>query len=435
MRRIAIIADNSVYYLKKIIQIWNSNNCAVLIDRRIPKKKIIELIRLADVIFCYTDDIEVANAIDEVGITTSFFDEINKDIETVSSDIYLNYKQRYDTNEALIIFSSGTTGDNKGIVLAHRTITENAELSVKYKKLDENSLVYIYKSMAHSSTIINECLACMISKSKMIIASTNLTIRGHFKRIDENRITVVSFNPQLIRFIIKNKVNKIYKFDSLKLIISSGAVLSDFIHKKATEILNVKIINGYGLTEAGPLLTIQSPERDIIYGSVGKPVQNVSIEIRDDNGNVQPFNKPGVIFAKTKMKMSYYINKINPYHDGWIDTKDIGYIKENGELFVLGRHDNMIISGTHNIHPETIEKIVLDIDDVKECIVYGEEDETYGMIIICKCVVNNDNHSKIRKKIFRYCKDNLASFEVPHKILFVNTINNTYSGKIQRKGE
>ena len=435
MKRIAIMADNSVFYLEKVIEIWNSNNCVVLVDKRIPAKKAIELIQMANVTLCYTDNAEVARLAKQVGIISHYFAVKNKDMEIVPTKIYLDYFQNHSDTEALVIFSSGTTGNNKGIVLSHKTITDNAAISAKYKKLNENSWLYIYKSLAHSSAIISEFLACLISRARIIIASTGLTIRKHFKNIDENGITVVGFSPSIIRFIIKNRINKIYNFNSLKFIISSGAVLSECIHQKAMETLNVKIINAYGLTEAGPLLTMQDTNQNIIYCSVGKPIVNVVIEIRSENGDLQPINKIGIIFAKTNMRMSYYINKKDPYCKGWINTNDIGYIDEVGNLYVLGRYDNMIVSGTHNIYPESIEKIILDVDEVSECIVYGKEDETYGMIIICSCVVKSRNHAGIRKKILQICKENLASFEIPHQFLFVDNIDYTYSGKIKRKKE
>lgn len=431
MGRIAIFADNSSAYISTLLMIWNSNNSAVLIDKRIPMNKVIDILKVANVDGIYTDDEKI---IIEIQKKCNIFYNIIKmsrpQEEYVVPDIlYEEYNIRFDKEEALVIFSSGTTGSNKGIILSHKSITENAIQSIIHKKMTEKSRIYIYKSLAHSSSIVNECLASLICRANMVIASTYCPIRKHFKNIEDYKITIFGLNPQILNLLLKQTK---YNFSALELIVCSGSILLDFIQDMAIKELDIKVINAYGLTETGPMLTIQDPCEKIVLGSVGKAIDGVSIKICHNGKTLMPL-MVGTIFVKTEMHMIGYLNceKLDP--DVWINTHDIGYKDLEGNLFVLGREDNMIITGTHNVFPETIEKLILTLEEVNECLIKGVDSSTYGQEIVCECVING-NPEIVKHKIFEICKKNLASFEVPHRIYFVNNIKHTYSGKIKRMG-
>lgn len=429
--RIGLIGDNSSVFVEKLIQIWNDGDCAVIIDWRLPFEKINYLLMLSNVEKCYIAndilpiqfDCIKMNNIEYIPYT--YKKERITYIPQNNKDTYLN---NYDESEALILFSSGTTGECKGIILSFRAINNNADSIMKYMNLSSNDSIYIVKSLSHSSSVIGELLVGLKAGCKIYTSSAVTPPQILLDNIEKYEITSLALNPTLIKLLCKAGTIKKHIYSKLRAIYTSGSKLGvEVIHEFRKIFKDVPLLNVYGLTEAGPRVTAQTLFTNNVDGSVGQPINNVEIKIDPVNHT----ENCGEICVKTNSLYSGYVSGIDRRvsSDGWLHTGDIGYIDNNENLFVIGRKDTMIIVGAHNVFPEQIEKIVQQSGMIDDCIIYAKRDSIFGERIVCDYVLKSNLNVSLLKK---YCYEQLAPYEVPKEFNRVDRIEITHSGKKKR---
>lgn len=435
--RVALIGDNCVEYVEQLLFLWNKGYCIVLIDWRLPVKKIIEIIQSTSVQRCYfihsqfTQDKNVI-LIKKIGIECIIVEK-RLSVEAIPKEIMMNYKENYSQNEAVILYSSGTTGNAKGVILSHFAISTNADSIKKYMNIKESDVIYIMKSLTHSSTLVGELLVGFKSRSKVIVKPVISNIRNVFFDIEKYRITTICLNPTLLNLLIRAyEVEQSKQLKTLKAIYCSGALLDNVSVEKARNYFKCKVLNMYGMTEAGPRITAQRGINDT-KGSVGKPIHGVKIIIVDGNGMIQKAFEKGVIHVSTKSGYSGYANKKKgrrSLYKDWLNTGDIGYVNDKGELFIVGRQDNMLIHYSHNIYPESIESLIKSTGIVEECILAkNERDE---LACYYKSKSGGTLTSRQLQIIYHICKKELADFEIPSYYQRVEGFLYTKSGKIIR---
>ncbi len=428
MERIGIIMDNSIEMVECIIEIWNSGNSVVIIDFRTPLQQIIKTMKEIDVKKCYVDTALCKDKIHLIENIDIIQIEITKEIVRIPKSVYKKYVYNTSHNEAIVLFSSGTTGDIKGTILSHAAITGNANAIIDYMKLTSEDRLYIIKSLAHSSTLVGELLVGLISQISVFIGKTQNIFERHLKNIVKFEITTICMNPTLLHLfkyqIINNKAEQ--KRLSLNKIVISGSVCNvDDINSVSKLLKETKIINVYGLTEAGPRVSAQNDNSPI--GSVGKAIKGVDICIRNEDNKQIENNCVGIIYVKSDYMFTNYTNKHNTYIDnmGWLNTRDVGYLDSEGNLFVLGRKDEMIITGSHNVLPNTIESLILKNPNVTECIIIGIDDCVLNKRIVCLYVSKNDICEELR----RYCQKFLPVYEIPKEFVKILKVPKTATGK------
>lgn len=432
--RVGIIGDNSPEYVEILLDIWKNRDCAVIMDWRIPFEKIQGMLCEAGVRKCYVSKGLFDNNINKY--TTIEFITYNKSCKTqlLSDEIYKKFEPNYSDDEAVILYSSGTTGNSKGTILSYFSININAESIIDYLKVDENDCIYIVKTMAHSSTLIAELLVGLKAKMRIVISPTITSTSTILDNIQKYKCSIFCINPTLLRLYIMTTNANTYNLRSLKKIYTYGAYIDKSLMEEAQKtFVNASVFNAYGLTECGGIVTAQyEGDETYIIGSSGKPIKNVEVKIIDENGTELPPMIRGIIHVKTPSLFSKYVcnNEIRKslYQD-WLNTGDVGYMDDNNNLFVVGRSDDMIIIGAHNVYPDGVEDVILKYPYIKDDIVFGVKDEIYGEKIVC-CYISDVS---IGQELKQFCRDNLAPYEVPHEFIRVDNIPLTLTGKKSRK--
>ena len=439
MERIAIIADNSIEFVGTLLKAWNSDKVAVLIDYRTSCAACLELLTEANVSEVYTDRQDLLDYLAQV--VNSEFDVkvMNNDncVNEIPNEIRNLYKKRYDDKEAIILFSSGTTGNCKGIRLSHSAIVMNAERIAERKGINSESSLYIYKTFAHCASFIGELMVGLVSGAKIYICSTKSMIRMHLENIAKYSITHISVNPTVIQMLIKT--TKKYDFSRLKLVSCSGALLSERCFEEAHNFFGCDIVNMYGMTEAASLFSCQickSGKLNMLeeFESVGFPLVGNRVRIWNCEANCEAkVREIGEIHIISTTLMMGYLGKEGPDCDdeGFWHTGDMGFVSETGELYVVGRKDRMIISCGHNVFPEYIERIIKNTGYVEECIVTGISDNMYGEKICCM-YIEKKGQKNIEGQLRKICMEQLAQYEVPHYFRKCEQFAYTNSGKILR---
>jgi acyl-CoA synthetase (AMP-forming)/AMP-acid ligase II len=329
MSRIGIIGDNSIEYIDKLLEIWKKGDSAVLIDWRIPVDKILQMLYEAGASKCYIDDRLFDSFKNINDLEFDFYHSCNEGkLMKIPQYLYDKFADLIITcDEALILYSSGTTGKSKGVILSMNAIYQNCISIVEYMNLNHSDVLCITKPLSHSSSLTGELLVILKSKVEGYICSSLTLPSRVLKYVKKYNISRLFLNPQLLR-VYSNEINKKdYDINCLKKIYTSGSILNETVYQKSKiAFRDVEIINGYGLSEAGPRVTTQelSNVRD---HSAGKPIKNVELIIVNDDGNMCKNGNRGYIHIKShSMFMGYVVGcaKHKNLVDGWFNTGDIG---------------------------------------------------------------------------------------------------------------
>ena len=425
--RIGLIGDNSLEFVEKLLEIWSMSDCAVIIDWRMPFAKIDELLIEAKVSLCYIEKGLIENGIVTPIHYITFVKSPNNMITKLPQNIIEKYKASYSSEEALILYSSGTTGRCKGIILSYYAITTNADMIMSYMELSSNDAIYIMKSLSHSSTIVGELLVALKSLCNIYLSATIIPPKLTLDQVEKLEITTLCLNPSLLKLYCEAEKKYNHHFSKLGAVYVSGSYLDPKTIEDFKIIFgDIPLLNVYGLTEAGPRVTAQTLNDNNVIGSVGKPIGQVQVKIE----NCFRKENIGLIKVKTPSCFQGYISgqaaKIDM--DGWINTGDIGYLDTDGNLFVIGRHDNMMLVGSHNVFPEDIENYLMRSGLIDDCIVYSTFDSINGEKVVCKYT----SPKEVRGELYEYCSKGLAPYEMPKEFQHVDRIETTYNGKKRR---
>ena len=261
MGRVALIGENSVEYIETLLKIWRDGNCAVLIDWRIPLDRIVEMMREADVKYCCIDKKYYIDKIAERVKDLDFriYETSSHGSCILPGTVGEMFKTNYSREEAVVIYSSGTTGKARGIILSHYAINTNADAIIKYMNPVFNDSIYIAKSLSHSSTLTGELLVALKSKMKIIISPVIVPPRVIFDNIKKYSVTVICVNPTLLKLMSVEHIKKKHDNLTLKKIYVSGSILDDQTYELAHRAFcKIPVYNVYGLSELAPRVTAQT---------------------------------------------------------------------------------------------------------------------------------------------------------------------------------
>ncbi len=432
MSRIALIGENSIEYVSALLDIWNSGDCAVLIDWRIPFETAYNMMQEAEVESCYIESQLLKNvSVQEYSkVTFTPFEIVTRGSAVLPCDIRKKYIDNQSNDEAVVIYSSGTMGKSKGIILSHYAISANADAIIDYMQPNEKDCLYITKSLSHSSTLTGELLVSLRSGMNVVVAPTIVLPRFVLSRIKDFHITILCLNPSLLKMYADDHKTRNYDLSTLRAIYCSGEVLTDKTAEYVREVFRrIDIFNVYGLSEAGPRVTAQT-KRCCKSNSVGKPIKGVEIIVVSENGIPVKCGERGIIHVNTLGRYSRYISgkeKHTSLYNDWLNTGDVGYFDKNEELHITDRADDMIIINAHKIYPNDIERIILTDNRISDCVVStcicnGSE------VVGCLYVGTEECMSDLIHRL----RNNLIPYEVPKKFVMVPSIPRNHRGKIDK---
>ena len=322
-------------------------------------------------------------------------------------------------------FTSGSTGEPKAFIRSHSSWVASFDCTRVDFEIAENDTVLIPGPLIHShflyGAISTLYLGGTVSLLEKFSAKRTLTL------IEMEPISVVYVVPTMVAAMIRENqvITKPMK------ILSSGAKWEENSKQQIRKFfVNIMMFEFYGASELSFVTVLSDDDSNRKPGSVGKPCHNVEIQIRRTDGKSANTNEPGKIYVKSEMIFLGYLpckqESIRDEH-GWITVDDMGYLDEDGFLYIAGREKNMILYGGINIFPEEVEKVLSLHPDVEEVAVVGLSDPYWGQIVAA--AVKGNAALVDLKKI---CRENLASFKIPRKWVYVNEMPHTTSGKIAR---
>jgi long-chain acyl-CoA synthetase len=341
-------------------------------------------------------------------------------------------------DDALILYTSGTTGEAKGVVLS-------------YQNLDQYPRVMREMGIADSSTV----RGCILPMSHIVgpIVCDDLAEKGYtlvifdqinpvtlLEGIQKYRISVFEGVPIVFQLVLGVRNLPDYDTSSVKVAAMMGTTVPVPLLRafKAAQ-PHIKVIQGYGLTETSPMITLVEPEAAMSkMGSIGRAVPGIDVKIVDENDKEVPPGEPGEIITRGPHVMKGYFRKPEAtaarIRDGWLFTGDVGKCGEDGYYFHLGRRDDMIITGGLNVYPAEVETMIYGYAKVQETVVFAIPDSKRGHVIGA-AVVPRPGETIVEKDLLSFLRTNLANFKVPQQIVIRESLPRTSSGKVIRDAE
>lgn len=430
MSRVALIGENSIEYVNTLIDIWNNNDCAVLIDWQIPFQSAVNMMRDANVDKCFIENKLFKKICIPENSNIQFcpYEVPEPAAKLLPEEIRTKYRTNFSHDDAVVIYSSGTTGKSKGIILSHYAITTNADAIIDYMKPAANDCIYTVRPFIHSSTLTGELLVALRSECKLLLSPTIVPPRYIFGNINRFQVTILGINPFLLSMLSKEYKRNVTNQLSLKTIYSSGSILNNEIFQKSKIVFDgINIYNVYGLTEAGPRVSAQRYDC-CQSNSVGKAIKGIEIVVVDENGIPLSHGKRGIIHVSTPSRYSGYISgkeKLSSLYKDWLNTGDIGYFDEQNELHIVGRADEVIFLGAHKIYPNDVVTQIQKYANIDECVVtmvpFHSED-----ILCCMYSASSEIDKEIKNKLGSV----LMKYEIPKFFIKTDSLPKTRTGKI-----
>lgn len=342
-----------------------------------------------------------------------------------------------EDDDALLLYTSGTTGMPKGVILSHKNMVAGGEYTATAHELTPEDRALCSLPLYHINGEIVTAVTPLVSGGSVVMPHKFST--GDFwELISEYQCSWFSVVPTIISYLTSatDHEGKEFRLDQLRFGRSATSALPPSLHKAFEEKFNVSIVETLGLTEtAAPVLSNPMNPSKRKYGSPGQAVGN-SAMIIDEGGNEAPPGTQGEIMIKGDNVMKCYYKDpdktaeaLEP--DGWFHTGDLGYMDEDGFVFVTGRIKELIIKGGENIAPREIDEALYKHPAVLDAAAVGIPDEHYGEEIMCCCVLKPDCECT-EEELREYCREHLGDFKTPKVIKVMADLPKGPSGKIQR---
>ncbi len=349
---------------------------------------------------------------------------------------------------AVILFTSGTTGQPKGVMLTHYSQVVNALQSYHWlrgwgysAKPQPAGYPVILCAMpffhSYGLVVMNES----VSFGCTMALIPNPTAEDIIKVTEKHKITHFPLIPRLIREVVEHPQIKKHDLTSLTTCSSGGAHIPVQLMQSFEKICGARMYQGYGLTESGPIIAATPVEGDPVYESTGLPYPDTIVKIMDlQLGEIEMHSgQKGEIIVKGPQLMKRYLNDPEATEkvliDGWLHTGDIGYRDERGYLYIVGRKNERIVAAGHTVWPTLVEEVLSGHPDVVHAVAFGVPDPLRCNTDIRAIVVPRKGVDKdaLGKKLDVLCRERLEEYEVPSKIMFRAFLPLTLLGKVDRK--
>lgn len=336
---------------------------------------------------------------------------------------------------ALIMSTSGTTGESKYVPLTHGNLYSMIEMVSLFKGIQEiqDTLVLLPMTSAYCNSM--QILISLSQGLEIIIYDGKVNPKRITEIFERYHITSTLVTFSLLKMIADYWDTKKINISSIKLITCGGEVTDSQVIKKIRNIMpQTRVVLGYGLTETCAAVSVQSYEDYRLDNfSVGKPYSLVKLKIVDEKGKELTASIRGeVLVAGPHVIRKYYGSDMDLTLDGFLHTGDLGFIDEKGELYIDGRKKNTIISAGRNINVEEVENVLKKHDNIVEARVYGEASRTVGEEVVAQVVVKN-SISFDSVVIIAFCRHWLSDYKIPKKYYLVDSIKKNAMGKVVRK--
>lgn len=419
--KVAVLMKNSTDMVTVIHALSYIGAVAVLLNTRLSGEELLWQMEDAEVVCCITDrDFETER------VVVHKFDEIKKGPKQP-----VHIQNEFVLHDVMtILYTSGTTGNPKGVLLTYGNHWSSAVGSALNLGLREDDcwlsclplfhvggLSLLMKSAIYGMRIL------LVPKYEPDFIHEALQTKG---------VTIISVVSKMLIDLLDRLQGDVYPKVLRCVLLGGGPAPLPLLEKCVMK--EIPVYQTYGMTEtSSQICTLSSDYMLKKVGSAGKPLFSCQLKIEKDGEELPPYAE-GEIVVKGPNVTSGYLNRADATREaiknGWLRTGDIGYKDEEGFLYVLDRRSDLIISGGENIYPAQIEEVLLSHESIAEAGIVGKDDEMWGQVPVAFVVKAND---VTEEDIIEFCKERLARYKVPKAVCFLDKLPRNASKKLLRR--
>ena len=345
---------------------------------------------------------------------------------------------------AIVLFTSGTTSRPKAVELTHNNLTSYVTGTVEYGSADPSDAALVCVPPYHIAGV--GAVLSNIYAGRSIVYQRRFDAREWVRLVRAEGVTTATVVPTMLDRIVAVLEEESTELPTLRNLAYGGSKVAQPLVRKALELLpEVGFVNAYGLTETSSTIAVLTPEdhRRALgstdqavarrLSSVGRPVPDIEVQIRADDGSVLAPGQTGELFVRGPQVSGRYAETGSTLDaQGWFPTKDVASVDEDGYLFIGGRSDDTIIRGGENIAPSEVEDVLVEHPDVRDVVVVGVDDDQWGQLIVA-VVVPESSASPKADELRAFARRRLRGSRTPDRIVFRETVPTTPTGKVLRR--
>ncbi len=341
---------------------------------------------------------------------------------------------------ALLLYTSGTTGHPKGVMLTHQNLLSNTLSCARAIRISKRDNFICLLPMFHSFTFTVCILVPLSAGGRVTIVASVRPFKKVIKNILINRVTVLVGIPALYNLLVNFNLPRLFflfRFlNPLHFCISGAASLPVEVLARFEKKFRLPLLEGYGLTEASPVVSFNPLKGIRKPGSVGLPLPEIEVKVVDKTGKKLLAGEVGELLVKGANVMKGYYNQPEEtggvLREGWLATGDLAKIDQDGYIYIVERKKDMVNVRGLNVYPREVEEILYHHPAVAEAAVIGIKDEEKGEVPIAYIALK-EGEKIAEKELLSFCRERIVSYKVPRRIIFKTSLPKTITGKILKK--
>ena len=338
---------------------------------------------------------------------------------------------------AVLLYTSGTSGRPRAAMLTHRALLANIEqaAAVDPPMLTGDDVVLGVLPLFHVYGL-NAVLGQVIRQGCRLVLVEGFDVEGSLALIEDEAVSVVPVAPPVFAYWMPVPDLR-ERLGGVRMVLSGSAPLSPDLLAAFSERSGVVVHQGYGLTEAAPVVTSTLCSVTPKSGSVGAALPGIGIKLVDEHGHTPDGEDPGEIWIRGENLFSGYWpdREDGPNPDGWYATGDVGFLDSDGDLFLVDRLKELVIVSGFNVYPFEVEEVIGELDAVAEAAVIGAEDEQTGETVVAyvrRAASSSLSDEELEAAVRDHCAERLARFKRPAQVHVVDELPHTPTGKIAK---
>lgn len=340
---------------------------------------------------------------------------------------------------AFLQYTGGTTGVAKGAMLSHRNMVANLEqVSSVITPImsDGEEIIITALPLYHIFALTANCLTFIKHGGRNILITNPRDMPGFVKELGKVKFSMISGVNTLFNGLLNAKGFKDLDFSNLKVALGGGMAVQKSVAEHWERVTKSRLLEGYGLTECAPVVTVNPYDIEHYTGSIGLPVPSTEVKICDpDSGEEVAIGEAGELYVKGPQVMVGYLNRpdatAESIKDGWFATGDMATCDERGYFKIVDRKKDMILVSGFNVYPNEIEDVLADHPKVLEVAAVGVPHESSGEVV--KVFIVKKDKSLTEREIIDFSRENLTGYKVPKLVEFRDELPKSNVGKILRK--
>jgi long-chain acyl-CoA synthetase len=345
-----------------------------------------------------------------------------------------------EDDDAILLYTGGTTGRGKGVRLTHRNVVANGLQMAVTLGLREDEVYLHVAPMFHSADLLGTGVTLQGGAHAFL---AQFSPQGLLAAMQDLEATWTMLAPTMIILMLQDARPADYDLSRMRTVLYGSAPMAPEWTARTIEAMpQVKVVQGYGLTETSPILTVlgdaehraamASGDMTLLRGA-GRPLVGIDLCILGDDGKEVPVGEAGEVCVRGPNVTRGYLDQPEAtaaaFYQGWFRTGDLGRVDERGYLFLLDRKKDMVITGGENVYSSEVEQALYQHPGVSECAVVGIPDVTYGEALLA-VIVPARGHELTTEAMIAHCRGRIGGYKIPRHMVFVPQLPKSAMGKI-----